>query len=114
MYGEYDGTRVVVDGEDYQVLEDRNILLIYEGDKPTITNARLLEDRVAIRLNPPLQETLRGVLIAESAKQNWVPQDGQVRSTFPLALAFSFAQCQTSFDRVAGCRRRARAAKWPR
>eukprot|EP00636_Phaeomonas_parva_P006632 CAMPEP_0118888056 /NCGR_PEP_ID=MMETSP1163-20130328/25528_1 /TAXON_ID=124430 /ORGANISM="Phaeomonas parva, Strain CCMP2877" /LENGTH=244 /DNA_ID=CAMNT_0006826619 /DNA_START=451 /DNA_END=1185 /DNA_ORIENTATION=+ len=83
VYGEYDGTRIVVDGVDYQVLEDKNILLIYEGDKPTITNARLLEDRIAVKLNGAIDETTRGVLIADSAQKDYVAQDGEVMAMGP-------------------------------
>lgn len=86
LFGEYDGVRVIIDGEDFQMIEERNVLLVFKGEeneKPNIEDCRLLEDFIAVRCNKPIDETTRGVLIAASAQEMFVPQDGEVIAVGP-------------------------------
>ena len=83
MYGKYDGTELVYNGRDCQLIRDDDILVKYKDGDARLETVECVKDQVLVKL-PEKQEQLdSGLLISDSKEQPKRPDQGIVAKIGP-------------------------------
>lgn len=86
VYGNFDGTSVEYQGSEHLLMRDNELLMAYEGDEINLDTARMVGDRVLLKVQatPKGSTTMAsGVLVAESATRSTRPTVGEVVKVGP-------------------------------
>lgn len=86
VYGNFDGTSVEYQGAEHLLMRDNELLMAYEGDEINLDTARMVADRVLLKVQavPKGSTTMAsGVMMAESATRSTRPTVGEVVKVGP-------------------------------
>lgn len=87
VYGRYDGSEITIDGVKHTMIQDRNILVKFKGDKLTIESAEVIQDSVLVYVEQEDLASDSGILIAQTSKSDRKPSVGKVVKVGPGRLA---------------------------
>lgn len=82
VYGKYDGTEIVVDGESYSLIRDSDILVKFKGDTLTEESVEVINDNLLVFVETKQESTAGGLLLAASNDQKR-PSTGTVIKVGP-------------------------------
>lgn len=86
VYGKYDGTEIVYDGDRHTLIRDDDILVKFDG-KLTLDNVDVVSDNVLVKVNDDQEATSGGLLIAATSKKGSKPSTGEVVKVGPGRMA---------------------------
>ena len=90
VYGNYDGTSIQYQGSEHFLMRATDLLMAFEGDDINLDTARMVGDRILVRVKTPPKgaaTSSQGVLIAESAMRTTKPSVGVVVKVGPGRMA---------------------------
>jgi chaperonin GroES len=78
LYGKFDGTPIVYNDEQMQMIRDDDVMLFYRGVQMTKDNVMPCRDYVLIQLDEEKLETSSGIVVAASVTRDNLPCSGIV------------------------------------
>ncbi|KAG5175379.1 chaperonin [Tribonema minus] len=83
MYSKYSGKKVKYDGLDHTLITDDDLLLVYEGEKPTAANLKMIRDQVLVKITRSEGRTDTGIVISAQTAGKELKSEGQVVAVGP-------------------------------
>lgn len=83
IYGKYDGSELKYNDQNHQLIKDDDVLLTYEGDKPSIATVECVKDNVLVELPPKEEANASGIIIATPGSKEKRPDTGVVAKVGP-------------------------------
>jgi len=78
LYGKFDGTPIVYNEEQMQMIRDDDVMLFYKGVQMTRDNVMPCRDYVLIELDEEKLETSSGIVVAAAVNKDNLPCIGTV------------------------------------
>jgi len=67
MYSKYGAEKVTLGKDEYALVGDRDILLSYEGDEPSLENLKMPHGKLLVRLRTEVEASEGGILLSKGA-----------------------------------------------
>jgi chaperonin GroES len=64
IYGKYDGVEMKLNDQMFQMIKDEDILMIYNGNQPSLENSNCFRDHLLIQLAKKEEKTESGIFLA--------------------------------------------------
>jgi chaperonin GroES len=87
VYGKYDGTSIVLNGEKHTLIRDDDILVKFSGGALSLETVQVIRDAVLVRVDAKEEQTEGGILLAKSSKGENRPSTGSVVKVGPGRMA---------------------------
>lgn len=87
LYGKFDGTSLLYNEEDMQMIRDDDIMLYYEGLSMTVKNVTPCRDYVLVKLEEEQLSTKSGIVVAAAVTKEDIPCVGIVEKVGEGRLA---------------------------
>jgi len=87
VYGEFDGTKLDIDGEEHTLIRDDDVLVKFSGDSLTLESCDVLRDSALVYVETKETSTEGGILLAQSSSTSTRPSTGQVVKVGPGRFA---------------------------
>jgi len=98
VYGAFDGTEIVIDGEKHTLIRDDDVLVKFSGDALTLESCDVLRDAVLVYVETKETETEGGILLAQSSKTDSRPSTGKVVKVGPGRFATNGERMEMEID----------------
>lgn len=87
VYGKYDGTEVVLDGEKHSLIRDTDILVKFKDGPLSEENVEVVNDSLLVEVQTREEETSGGLLLAAKKDDTQRPSTGVVVKVGPGKMA---------------------------
>ena len=87
VYGKYDGTEVVLDGEKHSLIRDTDILVKFKDGPLSEENVEVVNDSLLVEVQTREEETSGGLLLAAKKDDSQRPSTGVVVKVGPGKMA---------------------------